>query len=216
MYSKYITSTSLLALYATLSGAVDIKAYAPKNCHSQPIATCLKQPSKVCCRFPVGGLIAKACSFSKLQCLDIGIWHYPDVTTTGDGSCLGNPRDSVAGDHSFFCLTDAPHGDSPGGGASWHFLPQCVPQPPQKSELIAMVGEVGNCTSQQPATLYAWPENEAGVYVLEPTMEHLDALDKFPATEDNTEYIEMLKQFNATYYPDATQLANYIDVISEG
>lgn len=75
---------------------------------------------------------------------------------------------------------------------------------------IADMGvEIHNCTQQQPATLYGWPDNDTGVYELNLSMEQMKEFNKLGATEDNAKYIDMLKQFDATYHADATKMARF-------
>lgn len=109
------------------------------------------------------------------------------------------------------CLTAAPNGQVPGGGAAWFSIPNCLKKRGivTDAEIAEMGIEVHNCTQSQPATLWGWPENSTGVYELNMNMEQMKEFNKLGTTEDNEVYIEMLKSFDATYHADATKMANF-------
>lgn len=77
------------------------------------------------------------------------------------------------------------------------------------TEIADMGVEVHNCTERQPATLYGWPDDDEGVYELSLSMEQMAEFNKLGETEDNAEYIKMLKQFDAKYHAVAKNMTNY-------
>ena len=211
MFSKPIVSVFLLSLYATISRAVDIRGFPRPLCdQNRAVATCQNIAPAICCVFPTGGLIAQAAGFSAVQCTDLVVYYYPDVVETGPRNC-GITRDSASAVRGDVCLAAAPNGQAPGGGAAWFSIPNCLREAVRMTdaEIADMGVDIHNCTQKQPATLYGWPENDAGVYELNLSMEQMEEFNKLGTTEDNAEYIEMLKQFNATYHTDATKIANY-------
>jgi len=210
MFSKPIVSISLLSLYAMVATAVDIRGFPRPLCdQNRAIATCLNIGPGVCCKFPTGGLISQAAGFKFLQCMDMAVYYYPKPSTGGSNPNCGETRDSASAIVGDLCLTAAPKGKPPGGGAAWHYLPSCLKKRATDAEIADMGVNLHNCTQQQPATLLGWPDDDAGVYELNLSMDEMEEFNKLGATEDNAEYIEMLKQFNATYHAGATKMARF-------
>jgi hypothetical protein len=211
MISKPFVSALLLSLHSTVSRAVDIRGFPRTVCdQNRPVAICQSINPGECCVFPTGGLIAQAAGFSFVQCTDLVVYYYPDVDTEGSRNC-GVTRDSAAAVQGDICLTAAPNGQSPGGGAAWFAIPNCREEAVRMTDAqIADMGvDIHNCTQQQPATLYGWPDNDDGVYELSLSLEQMEDFNQLGATEDNAKYIEMLQQFDATYHPNATKMANF-------
>ena len=197
MFSTRALFVSIFSSYLTLSGAVDIKGFPRSVCdQNRPVATCQSIAPNVCCVFPTGGLIAKAAGFSFVQCTDLVVFYYPEVDTGGNPSSnCGTTRDSSSAVQGDVCLSAAPSGDSPGGGGAWFQIPNCLSKTKRMTdtEIADMGVEVHNCTERQPATLYGWPDDDEGVYELSLSMEQMAEFNKLGETEDNAEYVKMLK-----------------------
>ncbi|KAF5016513.1 hypothetical protein F66182_11783 [Fusarium sp. NRRL 66182] len=208
MHPKRIASAALVLSQATISHAVNIIAFPLTNCRSDPLrGSCIGISPATCCLFPTGGLIAQSMMFTLLQECDLGIWYYE---SPGAGTQCGIARDTVVGRHEYVCLSGGTN--APGGGAAWFDLTQCLTSTMSRlaeSDPAALQAEVGPCTDQVFATLYAWPDDEPGVYALTPTREQFDEISRLPVAASNAEEVEILKSYNATYYEDPALLPGH-------
>lgn len=99
---------------------------------------------------------------------------------------------------------------APGGGAAWIDLTTCRTAAGERTvsdaDLAAAMEAPSSCTGYQIATHYALAEDGKGVYVLAPTQEQHDDMNRRPAAMSRGEELEIFKYYNATYYEDLSLL----------